>query len=110
MMQASCSRIDAARWHFQHGPIDLIITVDGKADAIARALDSAWSRFQQLLPEMVDELALLRQAVRSDWAFEGAVLAASCAIYYADGRSCRLGSRRNDRIFFVRAGHSACRN
>ena len=72
-MQASCSRIDAARWHFQHGPIDLIITVDGKADAIARALDSAWSRFQQLLPELVDELVLLRQAVRSDWAFKGAV-------------------------------------
>ena len=72
-MQASCSRIDAARWHFQHGPIDLIITVDGKADAIARALDSAWSRFQQVLPELVDELALLRQAVRSDRAFEGAV-------------------------------------
>lgn len=73
MMQASCSRLDAARWHFQHGPIDLIITVDGKADAIARALDSAWSRFQQVLPELVDELALLRQAVRSDRAFEGAV-------------------------------------
>lgn len=72
-MQASCSRLDAARWHFQHGPIDLIITVDGKADAIARALDSAWSRFQQVLPELVDELALLRQAVRSDRAFEGAV-------------------------------------
>ena len=73
MMQASCSRLDAARWHFQHGPIDLILTVDGKADAIARALDSAWSRFQQVLPELVDELALLRQAVRSDRAFEGAV-------------------------------------
>ena len=73
MMQASCSRLDAARWHFQHGPIDLIITVDGKADAIARALESAWSRFQQVLPELVDELALLRQAVRSDRAFEGAV-------------------------------------
>ena len=72
-MQASCSRLDAARWHFQHGPIDLILTVDGKADAIARALDSAWSRFQQVLPELVDELALLRQAVRSDRAFEGAV-------------------------------------
>jgi len=72
-MQASCSRLDAARWHFQYGPIDLIITVDGKADAIARALDSAWSRFQQVLPELVDELALLRQAVRSDRAFEGAV-------------------------------------
>ena len=72
-MQASCSRLDAARWHFQHGPIDLIITVDGKADAIARALESAWSRFQQVLPELVDELALLRQAVRSDRAFEGAV-------------------------------------
>ena len=72
-MQASCSRLDAARWHFQHGPIDLIITVDGKADAIARALDSAWSRFQQVLPELVDERALLRQAVRSDRAFEGAV-------------------------------------
>ena len=56
MMQASCSRLDAARWHFQHGPIDLILTVDGKADAIARALDSAWSRFQQVLPELVDEL------------------------------------------------------
>ena len=72
-MQASCSRHDAARWHFQHGPIDLIITVDGKAGAIARALESAWSRFQQVLPELVDELALLRQAVRSDRAFEGAV-------------------------------------
>jgi ApbE superfamily uncharacterized protein (UPF0280 family) len=49
------------RWHFQHGPIDLILSADGRQDAIDRALASAWCDFQEMLAELVDELELLRR-------------------------------------------------
>jgi len=49
---------DGKRLHLQHGPIDLIIGVDGPDRA--RALSAAVSRFETILQELVDELALLR--------------------------------------------------
>jgi ApbE superfamily uncharacterized protein (UPF0280 family) len=53
-------RLDADRWHFQHGPIDCIVAADGDQDAVAAAIESAWARFQTLLAELVAELSLLR--------------------------------------------------
>lgn len=48
------------RLHLQHGPIDLVIWADGDRRAAYRA---AWARFQTVLPELVEELPLLRSAL-----------------------------------------------
>ena len=53
-------RLDGDRWHFQHGPIDCIVSADGDASAVAAAVERAWTRFRPLLAELVAELALLR--------------------------------------------------
>ncbi|MEO5844641.1 MAG: UPF0280 family protein, partial [Caldimonas sp.] len=53
-------RLDADRWHFQHGPIDCIVTASGETTAVAGAIETAWQRFQTLLAELVAELPLLR--------------------------------------------------
>ena len=52
------------RWHFQHGPIDLVIGADGDAAAVQTAHQAAWLRFQTVLAELVTELPLLREPVR----------------------------------------------
>ncbi len=54
------ARLADGRWHFQHGPIDLVIGVDGEPAAVGPALESAWARFAGVLDELVGELALLR--------------------------------------------------
>ena len=64
-MQAQRKLLDAQRWHFQHGPIDLVISADGDAAALAIAHAAAWQRFAQVLPELVQELPQLRLAVSS---------------------------------------------
>jgi ApbE superfamily uncharacterized protein (UPF0280 family) len=51
------------RWHFQHGPIDLVIGATGRADAVAQSLEHAWSRFVGVLAELVAELPRLRARV-----------------------------------------------
>ena len=65
-MQAQRKLLDAQRWHFQHGPIDLVISADGDAAALASAHAAAWQRFEQVLPELVQELPQLRQALSSN--------------------------------------------
>jgi ApbE superfamily uncharacterized protein (UPF0280 family) len=64
-MQAQRKLLDAQRWHFQHGPIDLVINADGDEAALASAHAAAWQRFAQVLPELVQELPQLRLAVSS---------------------------------------------
>ncbi len=60
-MAATRALLSDGRWHFQHGPIDLVIGAFGDADAIALAHKAAWHRFETVLPELVAELAVLRQ-------------------------------------------------
>ena len=60
---AQRQRLADGRWHFQHGPIDLIIGADGEAAALAAAHAAAWLRFEPMLAELVTELPLLRQPV-----------------------------------------------
>lgn len=52
---------DGSRLHLQHGPIDLVIGVDGER---AAAFELATLRFQSLLQEIVDELPDLRETLK----------------------------------------------
>jgi hypothetical protein len=51
------------RWHFQHGPIDLVLRTWGDAEECARAYEQAWVRFEMVLPELVAELPQLKKPV-----------------------------------------------
>ncbi len=64
-MRATHTRLDAARWHWQHGPIDIVAQADGEPAAVAAAHEAAWARFQAILTELVAELPLLRQPVQT---------------------------------------------
>ncbi|MFM0687649.1 UPF0280 family protein [Paraburkholderia strydomiana] len=59
-------RIDATRWHWQHGPIDLILGADGEPAALQAAFDACWTRFVDVLPELVGELKMLRRPISAD--------------------------------------------
>lgn len=60
---AQRQRLGYGRWHFQHGPIDIVIGSEGEPEAVAAADAAAWARFDGLLAELVAELPLLRQPV-----------------------------------------------
>ncbi|MFP5405847.1 MAG: UPF0280 family protein [Gammaproteobacteria bacterium] len=55
--------IGGRRWHFHHGPIDIIIGADGDALALAAAHEESWQRFETVLVELVAELPMLRRAI-----------------------------------------------
>jgi ApbE superfamily uncharacterized protein (UPF0280 family) len=63
-MQAQRTLLSGQRWHFQHGPIDLVLGAYGDAGAVEAAHNAAWQRFEQVLPELVQELALLKRPIR----------------------------------------------
>ena len=58
-------RLDEHRWHWQHGPIDLILGADGEPGALRAAYEACWERFSGVLQELVGELGLLRQPVKA---------------------------------------------
>lgn len=62
-MQATRNMLSDGRWHFQHGPIDIVLQAAGDALACQHAIELAWQRFQTVLPELVSELPLLRRPV-----------------------------------------------
>lgn len=72
-------QLDAARWHFQHGPIDLIVGADGDATALRAAYDACWSRFVDVLPELAGELKRLKMPLSSD-ALSPADAASGCPL------------------------------
>ena len=74
-MSASRARLPDGRVHFQHGPIDLVIALDGEPGAVADAVVRAWRRFEPLLGELVAELALLRRCAEPHAAPAGMVAA-----------------------------------
>jgi ApbE superfamily uncharacterized protein (UPF0280 family) len=71
---ATRAQLDAARWHWQHGPIDLILGADGEPSAVQAAYEACWARFVDVLPELVGELRLLRQPVPGHAAHSDCVL------------------------------------
>jgi ApbE superfamily uncharacterized protein (UPF0280 family) len=72
-MTAQRAPLPAGRWHFQHGPIDLVIGAEGDAAVLRSAHDAAWDRFEGVLTELVGELPLLRQRVAGDCALQGPI-------------------------------------
>ena len=73
MMQAQRALLDEGRWHFQHGPIDIVIDAEGDDEAVATAHEAAWRRFQTVLPELVAELPVLRLPVRGPCPLQGVI-------------------------------------
>ena len=81
------ARLDARRWHFQHGPIDLVLDAFGPEAAVAAAHERAWRRFVTILDELVAELPVLRTALNADPVLRGPVarrMVAAC-LPYRDG-------------------------
>ncbi|MGI9371419.1 MAG: UPF0280 family protein [Hyphomicrobiales bacterium] len=59
--------------HLSHGPIELIIGVEGDADHISRAYTQAASRFDGLLEELVAELPKLRAHAEKNYSYSSPV-------------------------------------
>lgn len=57
---------DGRRLHLQHGPIDLVIGADGPTDDMRTAYRAARDRFRTVLPELVEELTVLRRPLKAD--------------------------------------------
>lgn len=62
-MAAQRHPLPDGRWHFTHGPIDIVIGADGDTEAVHAAHEAAWQRFEPLLDELVAELPQLRQPI-----------------------------------------------
>jgi ApbE superfamily uncharacterized protein (UPF0280 family) len=109
-------RLDRDRWHFQHGPIDCIVGVDGAEEVVADAVEAAWLRFGGVLAELVGELPLLRANLSSGRAIsetKGAVarrMVTACRPYAEAGTfitamAAVAGSVAEELVaFFVRPG------
>jgi len=72
-MHAQRAQWPDGRWHFQHGPIDIMIGASGAALALRDAHEQAWQRFKTILQELVEELPALRQAVHAACPVRGVV-------------------------------------
>ncbi|MEP7299454.1 MAG: UPF0280 family protein [Burkholderiales bacterium] len=72
-MNAQRALLPDGRWHFQHGPIDIVIGAEGDEAAVPAAHDAAWRRFESVLPELVAELPALRLPVRGPCALQGVI-------------------------------------
>lgn len=86
-MHACRNYLSDGRWHFQHGPMDLVIQAEGDRAAVALAHEGAWQRFEGLLQELVDELPGLRAPVGEATALRGVVaqrMWAACRPYRKD--------------------------
>jgi len=65
------ARLDERRWHFQHGPIDLVLEAFG--EGAGAAVEGGWRRFQSVLEELVAELSTLRRPVEETAGLAGPV-------------------------------------
>jgi ApbE superfamily uncharacterized protein (UPF0280 family) len=66
MSGAQRARLPDGRWHFQHGPIDLVIGAEGEAAELKAAHEAAWLRFGTVLTDLVAELPQLRLPVPAE--------------------------------------------
>lgn len=72
-MNAQRTQLPDGRWHFQHGPMDIVIGANGSPQVVAAAHEQAWQRFGGILGELVRELPVLRQPVQGPCPLRGAV-------------------------------------
>ena len=72
-MQAQRAQLPDGRWHFQHGPMDVVIGATGDAFALRAAHDHAWERFTNVLQELVQELPLLRRPLQGVCPVQGPI-------------------------------------
>ncbi len=72
-MSAQRALLSDARWHFQHGPMDIVIGAEGEDAAVAAAHEAAWDRFAGILEELVAELPALRERVAGPCPTRGSV-------------------------------------
>ena len=75
------ARLAVSRWHFQHGPIDLLLDVDAPTDVSERCVADCWQSFQDILPGLVSELPALRSPASQRLPLRGPVarrMAAAC--------------------------------
>ena len=75
------------RWHFQHGPIELVIGLDGVPHVIDAAIDDCWRAFGDVLPRLVAELKSLRSPWSPSLLLQGPVasrMGRACAPYARD--------------------------
>lgn len=72
-MTAQRSALEGGRWHFNHGPIDIVAEAHGNEVEVAVAHELAWRRFGTVLEELVGELPLLRQPVRDMCLLQGPI-------------------------------------
>jgi len=87
MMAPQRQTLCPGREHWRHGPIDLVIEAWGEPAAVARALADAWARFEQVLGELVGELAALRAPISAMHAVGGPVarrMVAACTVHAPD--------------------------
>jgi len=82
-MPAQRSFLSDGRWHFQHGPMDIVIGAQagdaGSEAAVAEAHEAAWLRFVPLLDELVGELRGLQLPIAADADPEACPLAGTVA-------------------------------
>ena len=72
-MQAQRAQLPDGRWHFQHGPMDIIVGADGDARTLKQAHAQAWQRFSGILQELVQELPVLRRPVHGACPVHGSI-------------------------------------
>ena len=72
-MSARRTQLADDRWHFQHGPMDIVIGASGQPAALAHAHQHAWERFKVILDELVQELVLLRRPVQGACPLHGPI-------------------------------------
>jgi ApbE superfamily uncharacterized protein (UPF0280 family) len=62
-----------ARLHLSHGPIDVVLKAWGTPKAVRAAYGAACRRFPHILPELCDELAMLRTPLQENPRVDGPV-------------------------------------
>jgi ApbE superfamily uncharacterized protein (UPF0280 family) len=67
------ARLGVNRWHFQHGPIDLLLDVDARTQIAERCIGDCWQAFQEILSGLVAELPALRRPASERLPLQGPV-------------------------------------
>ena len=67
------AQLPDGRWHFQHGPIDIVLGATGDRDEVGLAHQRAWRRFTTVLEELVSELPDLRCPIGVDCPVSGVI-------------------------------------